>query len=133
MSLLDQRIVAGIGNVYKSEVLFLAGVHPDTPASAVPLPVLERMMDIARGVAAATTSIDGSSPRIQTYRSLRHDQPRDRARREPVGLRPRRQAVPKVRDADRDEEDGRRGALDLLVPKLPMLIIGDRPRFLAIC
>ena len=29
MTLLDQRIVAGIGNVYKSEVLFLSGVHPD--------------------------------------------------------------------------------------------------------
>ena len=28
MSLLDQRLVAGIGNVYKSEVLFLAGVQP---------------------------------------------------------------------------------------------------------
>jgi endonuclease-8 len=28
--LLDQRVVAGIGNVYKSEVLFLARVHPWT-------------------------------------------------------------------------------------------------------
>lgn len=26
--LLDQRVAAGIGNVYRSEVLFLAGVHP---------------------------------------------------------------------------------------------------------
>ena len=29
--LLDQRIAAGIGNVYKSEVLFECGVHPRTP------------------------------------------------------------------------------------------------------
>ena len=29
--LLDQRVAAGIGNVYKSEVLFLTGVHPTTP------------------------------------------------------------------------------------------------------
>jgi len=29
--LLDQRIAAGIGNVYKSEVLFLKRVHPATP------------------------------------------------------------------------------------------------------
>lgn len=28
--LLDQRVVAGVGNVYKSEVLFLSGVHPST-------------------------------------------------------------------------------------------------------
>lgn len=33
--LLDQRVVAGIGNVYKSEVLFLAGVHPETPVGAI--------------------------------------------------------------------------------------------------
>ena len=30
--LLNQRVIAGIGNVFKSEVLFLAGVHPFTPA-----------------------------------------------------------------------------------------------------
>jgi endonuclease-8 len=70
MSLLDQRLVAGIGNIYKSEVLFLAGVNPFTPASAVPLPLLERMLDIARGLLEDNV-IDGTSPRIQTYRSLR--------------------------------------------------------------
>ncbi len=31
----DQRVVAGIGNVYKSEVLFLCGIHPLVPASAI--------------------------------------------------------------------------------------------------
>jgi endonuclease VIII len=74
MSLLDQRLVAGIGNIYKSEVLFLAGVNPFTPASAVPQPVLERMMDIARGLLKDNV-IDGSSARIQTYRSLRMTSP----------------------------------------------------------
>lgn len=34
--LLDQRVVAGIGNVYKSELLFLAGIHPETSVEAVP-------------------------------------------------------------------------------------------------
>jgi DNA-formamidopyrimidine glycosylase len=34
--LLDQRVVAGIGNIYKSEGLFLAGIHPRTPAPAAP-------------------------------------------------------------------------------------------------
>ena len=74
MTLLDQRIVAGIGNVYKSEVLFLAGVHPDVPSSAVPLPTLERMMDIARGLLQDNV-VDGTSPRIQTYRNLRQLNP----------------------------------------------------------
>jgi len=31
--LLDQGVVAGIGNVYRSEVLFLEGIDPHTPAS----------------------------------------------------------------------------------------------------
>jgi endonuclease-8 len=74
MSLLDQRLVAGIGNVYKSEVLFLSGVNPFVAASVLPAPVLERMMDIARGLLTDNV-IDGSSPRIQTYRSLRMTSP----------------------------------------------------------
>src|SRR5215208_919473 len=32
--LLTQRVVAGIGNVFKSEILFVAGVDPFTPVSA---------------------------------------------------------------------------------------------------
>jgi endonuclease-8 len=70
LTLLDQRIVAGIGNIYKSEVLFMTGVHPEVPSSAVPIATLERMMDIARGVLRDNV-IEGSSPRIQTYRNLR--------------------------------------------------------------
>lgn len=33
--LLDQRVAAGIGNVYKSEVLFLHGIDPFTPVRAL--------------------------------------------------------------------------------------------------
>jgi len=35
-ALLDQRNLAGIGNMYASEVLFVERVHPWTPAAAVP-------------------------------------------------------------------------------------------------
>ncbi len=34
--LLDQRVAAGIGNVYKSEVLFLAGIFPWRPVASLP-------------------------------------------------------------------------------------------------
>lgn len=34
-ALLDQRVLVGIGNVYRAEVLFLAGLHPDRPARDV--------------------------------------------------------------------------------------------------
>lgn len=33
--LLDQRVVAGIGNIYKSEGLFLAEIHPERAAASV--------------------------------------------------------------------------------------------------
>lgn len=32
-ALLDQRVVAGIGNVFRAEGLFLTGIHPDRPAN----------------------------------------------------------------------------------------------------
>lgn len=35
-ALLDQRNLAGIGNLYKAETLFLRGVHPWTPVNDVP-------------------------------------------------------------------------------------------------
>jgi formamidopyrimidine-DNA glycosylase len=34
--LLDQRVLAGIGNIYADEALFLSGIHPLTPANRVP-------------------------------------------------------------------------------------------------
>ena len=34
--LLNQRVLAGIGNVYKSEVLFSCGISPFTPVAALP-------------------------------------------------------------------------------------------------
>lgn len=34
--LFDQSIACGIGNAFKNEILFLAGLHPDTPAAALP-------------------------------------------------------------------------------------------------
>ncbi|WP_344651704.1 Fpg/Nei family DNA glycosylase [Cryptosporangium japonicum] len=35
LALLDQRNLAGIGNLYRAEVLFLRGVHPATPTGEV--------------------------------------------------------------------------------------------------
>ena len=31
-ALLDQKVIAGVGNVYRSEILFLCGLNPMTPA-----------------------------------------------------------------------------------------------------
>jgi endonuclease VIII len=52
-ALLNQRVVAGIGNVFKSEILFLAGIDPFTAVSVVGDAALERLVDIAREQLAA--------------------------------------------------------------------------------
>ncbi|MDI3329259.1 MAG: DNA-formamidopyrimidine glycosylase family protein [Micrococcus sp.] len=36
LALLDQRLVSGIGNIYRCETLLLAGLHPHRPVAAVP-------------------------------------------------------------------------------------------------
>jgi len=51
--LLDQRVAAGVGNVFKSEILFLAGIHPFAPVSSLGDAALERIVDIARAQLAA--------------------------------------------------------------------------------
>ncbi len=34
-ALLDQSVLAGVGNVYRAEVLFVHGIHPDVPANQI--------------------------------------------------------------------------------------------------
>jgi endonuclease-8 len=51
--LLNQRVLAGIGNVFKSEILFLAGVDPFTPVASLDDDGLARILTIARDALAA--------------------------------------------------------------------------------
>jgi endonuclease-8 len=62
-ALLDQRNLAGIGNLYKAEVLFLAGVHPWTPVGEVAdLPGVvdraARLLELNKSTAAQVTTGD---------------------------------------------------------------------------
>ena len=68
--LLDQRVVAGIGNVYKSEILFLSNIHPDTPADAVTDEAWTRLFDLAQKLLRANVG-ETSGAGIETYRGLR--------------------------------------------------------------
>jgi endonuclease-8 len=52
-ALLDQRVVAGIGNVLKSEILFVAGIDPFAPAAALGEADAGRVIDVARQLLAA--------------------------------------------------------------------------------
>ncbi len=51
--LLNQRVVSGIGNVFKSEILFLAGLDPFTPVATLTDDDLGRLVDISRDQLAA--------------------------------------------------------------------------------
>jgi endonuclease-8 len=52
-ALLDQRAVAGIGNVYRSEVLFTEGLDPALPVRELDDTALHRLVDVARRLMAA--------------------------------------------------------------------------------
>jgi endonuclease-8 len=72
--LLNQRVLAGIGNVFKSEILFAAGVSPFALVDSLTDADLERIVGIARDQLAASV-LDRSStlsPAIgrRTTRSL---------------------------------------------------------------
>lgn len=47
-AILDQRVVAGIGNVYKSELLFIAGINPRARVSEVADSALMELLETAR-------------------------------------------------------------------------------------
>jgi len=59
--LLDQRVAAGIGNVYKSEFLFLVGVHPKCPLKHLSEDRLLRTYRLASRLLRANTQ---AGPRV---------------------------------------------------------------------
>jgi endonuclease VIII len=73
-ALLNQRVVAGIGNVFKSEILFVARIDPFAPMSSLSDAELERLVAVAREQLAANviTRSQTLSPAIgrRTTRSL---------------------------------------------------------------
>ncbi len=46
-ALLDQKVLAGLGNVYRSEFLFMTGIHPFTPAKELAEGEPEALWDLA--------------------------------------------------------------------------------------
>ena len=48
--LLDGRILAGIGNIYASEIMFAAGIHPATPAGALSIDDWDRVLKETRRI-----------------------------------------------------------------------------------
>ncbi|MDT9599999.1 bifunctional DNA-formamidopyrimidine glycosylase/DNA-(apurinic or apyrimidinic site) lyase [Sphingosinicella rhizophila] len=61
--LLDQRIVAGLGNIYVCEALHLAGIAPDRAGGKITRPRLARLVEAIREVLLAAIEAGGSSLR----------------------------------------------------------------------
>ena len=62
-TLLDQGVVAGIGNIYADEILFAAGIHPQSVASLLPPDRYRRLAKEIRRVLAAAVRWGGSTIR----------------------------------------------------------------------
>jgi len=61
--LLDQRIVAGLGNIYVCEALHMAGIAPSRAAGRISRERLARLVDAVRAVLVAAIEAGGSSLR----------------------------------------------------------------------
>jgi formamidopyrimidine-DNA glycosylase len=61
VSLLDQRIVAGLGNIYICEALYRARISPLTPAGRLSRPRLERLAGVVRDVLTEAVAAGGST------------------------------------------------------------------------
>jgi formamidopyrimidine-DNA glycosylase len=66
--LLDQHMVAGIGNIYADEALFRVGVHPLRAAGALKPAQYQRLRDAIREVLSAGIDANGAS--IDDFRHL---------------------------------------------------------------
>jgi endonuclease-8 len=78
--LLNQRVIAGIGNVYKSETLFSCRVDPFAPVATLDDAQLKSLIDTARKFLRANAGRTRSA--MTTYagyrRTTRRDNPRER-------------------------------------------------------
>jgi len=68
-ALLDQSAIAGIGNVYKSEVLFAGRINPFTRVDALAREDVERL--VGHAVRLMRANVGASESGIVTYRGLR--------------------------------------------------------------
>lgn len=60
-ALLDQRVVAGLGNIYVVEALYRAGIAPTRPAGRISTPRLEKLLHAIRLVLEEAIAAGGST------------------------------------------------------------------------
>ncbi len=67
-ALLDQKLIAGLGNIYASEILFDAGIHPDIPANQLKHEKLASIIRSMRKILRLALKYNGTS--ISDYRRI---------------------------------------------------------------
>ncbi|HEB77582.1 MAG TPA: bifunctional DNA-formamidopyrimidine glycosylase/DNA-(apurinic or apyrimidinic site) lyase, partial [Methylothermaceae bacterium] len=61
--IMDQHIIAGVGNIYANEALFLAGIHPTRPAESLNRRECDRLATAIRAVLARAIGDGGTTLR----------------------------------------------------------------------
>jgi formamidopyrimidine-DNA glycosylase len=67
-ALLDQALIAGLGNIYVDECLFLSGLHPQTPAPDLTLPEIQQLVEAI--VTVLTAGIAAGGTTLRDYRTV---------------------------------------------------------------
>ncbi len=60
-TLLDQKLVAGLGNIYVCEALWRAGIHPTRLANSITMAEVEKLVPIIRDVLTEAIAAGGST------------------------------------------------------------------------
>lgn len=69
VAIMRQGVMAGVGNEYKSELLFLERVHPQTPVGSVPLDRLRALVERARSLLRRNVVAPTMGPRRRQTRA----------------------------------------------------------------
>jgi formamidopyrimidine-DNA glycosylase len=73
VALLDQRTVAGIGNLYASEILHLAGIHPARPCQRLKPGDWQALSAAVVDVLSEAIRYEGSTLSDGTYRNAQNE------------------------------------------------------------
>jgi formamidopyrimidine-DNA glycosylase len=66
-ALMDQRLLAGVGNIYANEALFAAGIDPSRPANRVSADAAQRLFAELRRILEAAIAAEGTT--FRDYRT----------------------------------------------------------------
>jgi formamidopyrimidine-DNA glycosylase len=74
VALLDQVAIAGIGNMYASEILHVAGVHPAATCRRLAHLQWDKIADATQAILSAAIKYEGSTLRNGTYRNALNEE-----------------------------------------------------------